>query len=109
MDGRGRGLGRADGLVLEVRAGAPPRVTAIEVGTPVLARRLGRWAERLALAVLRRWGPRYARPTRFPIDQVRTWDVDLVLDLSARDTEATRWEAWWSEHVIGRIPGGRSK
>jgi len=34
-------LGRVDGIVLELRDNAPPRIDAIELGFAVLARRLG--------------------------------------------------------------------
>ena len=109
VDPRGRALGRADSLVLEVRPGRPPRVVEIEVGAATLARRLGRRIERWTIAILKRWGPHFAQPVRFPIALVRTWGINLVLEIPARETDAMRWERWWSEHVIGRIPGGRSK
>ena len=55
VDRNGRELGRADGIVLEVRKDAPPRVTRIELGPGVLFARiapvLGRWAAGLAYAL----------------------------------------------------------
>ena len=47
VDRNGREMGRVDSVILEMRAGAPPRVAAIELGPAVLAARvhpiLGRW------------------------------------------------------------------
>ena len=61
VDAKKNKLGKVDGLVIVLREGRPPRVAYIECGAAVLARRLGRWCERLALALNRRFGVRDER------------------------------------------------
>src|SRR5436190_4588268 len=55
IDRHGRDLGRVDSIIIEVAAGAPPRVAAIELGAAILFRRihpiLGRWMGALEQAV----------------------------------------------------------
>src|SRR5690242_3753919 len=47
LDRHQRKMGRVDGIILEIRDGAPPRLLALEVGGITLARRLhprlGKW------------------------------------------------------------------
>lgn len=49
IDRNGRPMGRVDGIVLELRDGAPPRVDALAIGPAVLGERLhpaiGRWVK----------------------------------------------------------------
>ena len=40
VDRNGREMGRVDSIVLDIRAGAPPRVAALEIGPRVLASRI---------------------------------------------------------------------
>jgi sporulation protein YlmC with PRC-barrel domain len=51
VDRHGREMGRVDDITLEIRDGAPPLVSAIELGPSVIARRLhpalGRWVTAL--------------------------------------------------------------
>ena len=105
VDRHGRPLGRVDGLVLEQRDGAPPRVVGFESGLVTLARRLhprlARWTRDLE-----RWlGIAAGDPVRFPIDALRDVGVDVRLDVAASETDARRWEQWLRKHVVGRIPG----
>ena len=64
VDAKKNKLGKVDGLVIVLREGRPPRVAYIECGAAVLARRLGRWCERLALALNRRFGEAWHRKQR---------------------------------------------
>ncbi len=59
--------GKVDGIILTLRNGAPPRVTAIAVGGPTPARRLWKPRERLVLRAGRRGGLR--EPYRIPWDR----------------------------------------
>jgi sporulation protein YlmC with PRC-barrel domain len=105
VDRRGQRMGKVDGVILEVREGAPPRVAAIEVGPVTLLRRmhpaLAAWTERL----LRRYGPRTDGTLRIPWSQVLSIGVDVKVDLVAEGTPARAWEEWLRERVIRRVPG----
>jgi sporulation protein YlmC with PRC-barrel domain len=99
---RKKKLGKVDGLVIVLREGQPPRVAFIECGTAVVARRLGRWCERLALALNRRFGVRAEPRYRIPWSKVKEIDIDVEVELDEHPLLA--WEEWLSEHVVGRIP-----
>jgi hypothetical protein len=96
-------IGKVDGVVLQLRDGAPPRVVAIRTGGHLLAHRLHpsieRWARRLA----RRWGPRKPDPIRIPWSQVMKIGVDVKVDVPADQMMA--WEHWVRDHIVRRIPG----
>jgi hypothetical protein len=98
-------MGRADGLLIELRDGEPPRVAALLVGGSVLAERVGRWMVALSDGIRRllRIEPAI---TRVPFERVRVIGSCVELDLDAGSTSALRSERWLDEHVICRIPGG---
>ena len=104
LDRKGREMGRADGLVIELRDGQAPRVVAVERGLGVaLARvhpRLGRWVEALG----RRFGLRGEQAISIPWEKVKAVGLEVVLSLDAAETAALAWEKWLREHVIGRVP-----
>lgn len=95
-------LGKVDGLVIVLREGKPPRVAYIECGIAVVARRLGRWCERLVLALNRRAGVRDHPRYRIPWSKVKKIDINVEVELD--DHPLLAWEEWLSEHVVGRIP-----
>jgi sporulation protein YlmC with PRC-barrel domain len=105
IDRNGIPMGRVDGIVLELRAGSPPRVARIVVGGPTLFRRispiLARWAERRR----RRWGPGERDGVEVPWSKVIKVGIDVKVDLDAEKTPALAWERWVRERIIGRIPG----
>jgi hypothetical protein len=108
VDRRSRGLGRVDGILLDVRDGRPPRVMAMEVGLVTAVRRinprLARWVRALALKIL----PVPLRPTRYSPQLFRDIGVDVELDVDVHtDPKLLRLEKWLRGHVIERIPGGR--
>lgn len=111
VDRRSDRMGKVDGLVLALREGQPPRVSAIEIGPVALARR---WSERAAAwldRVLRRVvgeGPG-AGSTRFDVALVSRVDLEVTLDMDADATPARRIEHWLRDHVIGPIPGSGVK
>lgn len=98
-------LGRVDGIVMLIGDGQP-RLTWLEVGPTVLARRLGSRFERMVTAILRSWGPREAEPYRIPFDRIRTIGLDVNVDLDGERSNAYRWERWLREHVVAKLPGG---
>jgi sporulation protein YlmC with PRC-barrel domain len=101
----GQHMGKVDGLVIELRDGAPPKVAFIETGADVLARRisarLGDWIARLR----RRFFGDDRAIKRVPWDRVRDVGVDIEIDVP--DTSATQLQDWLVRHVIRRVPGER--
>ena len=97
-------MGRVDGLVIELRDDAPPRVAELLIGGSILAERIGRWMESLVRVGSRLLG---IKPvvTRIPFEAVRVMGACEV-DVDAESTTALRSERWLDEHVVCRIPGG---
>jgi hypothetical protein len=98
-------VGRVDGIVLELREGAPPRVAFVEIGGTVFARRLHPRLARWAAAIRRRWGRGEVSTTRIPWSALRRKGMLWEADLDGRDTHALDWEVWLREHVIVHVPG----
>ena len=103
VDRHGRDMGRADSVILEISAHAPPVVTAIEVSPAVLARRvhplLGRWMGALEYAL----GIAGGRPLRIPYRLLMIRD-QLTADLAFGETPAAALEHRL-RGLISRIPG----
>jgi sporulation protein YlmC with PRC-barrel domain len=97
LDRHGERMGRVDGVVLELRPGQPPRVSAIEVGLLTAARRVHPGIDRW-----RRW---LAEPLRLPMAAVTSIGLDVEVDVKASATSAFALERWLRQHVIRRIPG----
>jgi hypothetical protein len=101
VDRHGRAMGRADGIVVELRDGGPPRVVAIEVGLATLVRRihprLVPWAEALARSL----GVSDGAPLRVPFGDVLDFAVDVKIDVDAPQTAAWAWERWLRKHLLG--------
>jgi hypothetical protein len=102
-DRRGRAMGRVDGVVLALRAGARPHVAAIEVGAVTRARRLsarlGRW---MAARARRRAGDE--DPYRIPFERVVVERIEARVGIDADDTPVLAWERRLRALVM-RIPG----
>jgi hypothetical protein len=111
VDRHGRLMGKADGIVLELRDGAPPRVAAIEQGGATLGRRLGPRTERWLRALAQACGITDGQPRRYPFTAVMDIGRDVALDVDAEECGAWAWERWLRTHVVARIPGsgGRGK
>ena len=91
VDRNGREMGRVDAMILEVRAGKPPLVRAIEIGPAVLARRASPWLGRIVAAVEEVAGVADRRPIHLPFSQVDVRD-DVVADVSVGETGAANVE-----------------
>ena len=102
VDAKENKLGKVDGLVIVMREGQPPRLAFIECGTAVVARRLGRWCERVVLWLNRKLGVREEPRYRIPWSKVKEVDINIEVDVDEHPLLA--WEEWLSEHVVGRIP-----
>jgi hypothetical protein len=105
LDVRERPAGKVDGIVLDLRDGRPPRVTAIEIGGLTLARRLHPRLGALAARWTRRGGPFGLHAVRIPWSAIRRIErrqIRLRID-------ATRTPLWslerWLAKLYARIPG----
>lgn len=96
-------VGIVDGIVLELREGAPPRIAALLTGGHILADRLHPAIARLMNWLTRGWGPRTREPLRIPWSKVMKIGIDVKVDIAA--DEGMPWEHWVRDHVIRRIPG----
>jgi sporulation protein YlmC with PRC-barrel domain len=96
-------IGKVDGIVLELRPGAPPRVAAVLTGGHLLARRLHPRIESWMRWLTRRWGPGDGGPIRIPWSRVTKIGVDVKVDVAA--DQVMPWEHWVRDHIIRRIPG----
>lgn len=98
-------MGRVDGIVMEIRDGAPPRLLYLEVGWVALARRLhprlGRWLS----AGLGQSAKKSGEAFRIPWTQVREIGIDIKVAADAEQTSALAWERWLREEIISRLPG----
>jgi hypothetical protein len=105
LDRHGRLMGKADGIVLELRDGAPPRVVAIAQGAFTVGRRVGprfaRWLRALAQAS----GVTDGEPRRYAFTAVMDVGRNVKLDVDAEECGAWAWERWLRQHVVARIPG----
>lgn|SRR5690349_12943652 len=99
-------IGKVDGVVAELREGAPPKIAFVELGAVALGRRLGprahRWVGRLAEKL---GGPRRRQPHRIAWNKLRDTGVDIESDIDVRETAIFDWQVWLRDRVIGRIPG----
>jgi sporulation protein YlmC with PRC-barrel domain len=96
-------IGIVDGIVLELRNDALPRVAALLTGGHLLARRLHPRLERWMRWITRGWGPSNRDPVRIPWSKVLKIGIDVKVDIRAEDAMA--WEHWVRDHIIRRIPG----
>ncbi|BAY78062.1 hypothetical protein NIES25_45320 [Nostoc linckia NIES-25] len=98
-------IGRVDGIVAELRENQPPRLVYIEVGFPVLARRLHLGWERWVTAIQSRWGAKRSETFRIPWSRVVDVGIDVDVDLDGEQTPAIAYEKWLEDNFIGKIPG----
>jgi hypothetical protein len=105
LDEERRNMGRIDGVVLELRRGGPPRVTALEIGGRVWARRLGPRVARWAMALGKRFPAVAGGVTRIALHDVRTTGITVSVKCDGRTLPAMAWEHWLRRNVIARIPG----
>jgi hypothetical protein len=104
LDRNGRPMGRVDGIVVEIRDGAPPRVAGIEIGPAVLAFRvhpvLGRWVAALEVGL----GIDEGRPLRIPFTDILGLAGHVRVDRAIGETSAGNVERAL-RRIVSRIPG----
>lgn len=99
-----RKLGKIDGIAIHAAHGKQPRVTHLESGALILARRLGpRW-ERVAAFMTRHFGVRKNPVFRVPWSKVTNTGIDIHIDIDGVNSDAFAWEHWLDDHLIGRLP-----
>jgi hypothetical protein len=104
VDAEQRNLGRIDGIAIHVAHGKQPRVTHLESGSLILARRLGpRW-ERLAAFMTRHFGVRNNPVFRVPWEKVTKAGIEIHVDIDGVKSDAFAWEHWLDDKLIGRLP-----
>jgi hypothetical protein len=107
VDRNRQGLGRVDGIILELRDGAPPRFVAMEVGAVTLARRIHPRVARLVRWLGVKFSPVPLRAMRFDPQLFRDIGVDIELDVDAStEPRLLRFEKWLRRHVVRHLPGG---
>lgn len=97
--------GRIDGIILELRENAPPRLTYVEVGPITLlarfSKRLARWYSRFD----RRLGPGRGTSFRIPWNRLTREHPAFKMDLDVESTSINALEDWLRERIVGHIPG----
>ena len=106
-DGEDCKIGKVDGIVVVLRKGRAPRVTALELGIVTLAYRLhrglGEWVARFE----RKLGITKSEPVRILFEHVVKTGIDINVSIDGKRAGALKWEDWLRTHVIGRIPGSQ--
>jgi hypothetical protein len=106
-DRDGKKLGKVDGMVMQISNSAkPPRITHIELGSIVLARRIGSRFGALWEAIAMSIGGRSARPFRISCRKLQFKTIEIVAALTQKDTPIPNWQSWLRAHLVRRIPGG---
>lgn len=108
-DRNGRRAGRVDEVVLRIADGEPPCVSAILIGGPVRAARVGRWAATLRNAISALLHVRDSGVSRVPFAHVREVGETIKLDVEVASLPSTNLERWLADHIIGRIPGSQGE
>jgi len=105
VDGEDRPLGKADGVVFEIRADGPPRLVAVEVGASAVLRRVSRRLAEASARIARRLGVGSGEPLRVDPERFVHFGKEVKVDIDAPRTAAYAWERWLRRTLIGRIPG----
>ena len=104
VDRNGRELGRVDSIILEIRDGAPPRITSLEVGPAVLAYRILPALGRIVSGMEHAFGIDEGRPLRIPVGKILSLAEHVKVDVAVGQTPAATVEQYL-RRLIGRIPG----
>ena len=106
VDRNGRKMGRVDGIVLEVRDNAPPRLAEVLIGASVLGARvnpaLGRWVHGLEHGL----GIGEERPVRIAFSHVDAIGEKINIDLAVGETDADTLEGRIRTWLL-KMPGSK--
>jgi hypothetical protein len=103
VDVRKRKMGRVDGILIELREDAPPRVVALEVGPVTLLRRLSGRLARVAERLLERWG--FEGSHRLSPSLVRHVGLDIDIEVDADESPVEEIQRRLRDRVLSHIPG----
>jgi sporulation protein YlmC with PRC-barrel domain len=109
VDQNGLNLGKIDGIAIHVANGEQPRVTHLETGGLILARRLGRRWERFAAFMTRRFGVRKNPVFRVAWASVTKVGLEVRIAIDGRKSDVLAWERYLDDHLIGRLPFARTR
>jgi sporulation protein YlmC with PRC-barrel domain len=104
VDSEGRNFGKVDGVVLELSNDGLPRVAFLELGGPVLARRLGKRFERWAMKANRFFGIRREPRYRIPWEKVLDVGIDISVEIDGEDEPPLDWERWLRDRILSKLP-----
>jgi len=104
VDAAKHNLGKIDGIAIHVANGKQPRVTHLESGALILARRVGRPWERLVAFMTRHFGVRKNPVFRVPWAKVTKTGINIHIDIDGLKSDAFAWEHWLDDHLIRRLP-----
>jgi sporulation protein YlmC with PRC-barrel domain len=104
VDADKKNVGKIDGIAIHVANGKQPRVTHLESGALILARRVGRPWERFVAFMTRHFGVRKNPVFRVPWSKVTKTGIDIHIDIDGVKSDASAWEHWLDDHLIGRLP-----
>jgi sporulation protein YlmC with PRC-barrel domain len=106
LDERGVKMGKVDGLLMVLQEGKQPRVTHIQLGSVVLARRLGRLCGGIVSELAAYLGGEERRePIRIGWDKVRDIGVDIDLAVDSRDPPLADASNWLNRKIVFRLGG----
>ena len=105
VDRREEKIGRADGLLLELREGKPPRVTTVLIGGAARAERIGGWMTWLRRGFRRLMRRKEECVSRIPFSAMRRVGDTIQLDVDGETLASGHLERWLAKHVVCRIPG----
>lgn len=105
VDRHHRPMGRADGIVVEIRNGQAPRVMYLETGPATTARRISQRLAHWIAVFASRNGPRRGGSFRIPWSRIRHAGIEVQVDMDAEETPTFAWEQWIRERVVKRLPG----
>jgi sporulation protein YlmC with PRC-barrel domain len=104
VDRNGRDMGRVDTVVVDLRAGVPPRIVAIELGSEVVASRVSPTLGKCVAALEHAFGVAEGRPVRIAFDDVLDIRDHVKVDVAVGETAAAvieqRLRRW-----VRAIPG----
>jgi sporulation protein YlmC with PRC-barrel domain len=103
-DRHGHEMGRVDRIIVERRAGAPPRVVAIVVGPSALGERLSRAIGRWTMGLLQGLGAAEGQPLRIDVGQILAATDKVKVDYAFGETAAANVERTL-HGIVSRIPG----
>jgi sporulation protein YlmC with PRC-barrel domain len=104
VDVDGQKAGKVDGIVMELRDGAPPKLTYLEVSPITLIRRVSTTLARWYALLDRRLGPDRGVPYRIPWTRARPDGPTLRVDFRARETPIFAAETWVRDRIVAHIP-----